>query len=128
MTDAGAGEIFAIARDALKGGQPAFQLQAYPFHMTPKNMALYRNDKNIAFWRQLKEGSDRFESTGEILDVGVADGRYTFGASKDAAKEAAAEAFHASEQAKIAALCDGTAARRCSPPMRMAARTRSSRP
>ena len=102
MTDAGAGEIYAIARDALKGGQPAFQLQAYPFHMTAKNMALYRDDKNIAFWRQLKEGSDRFESGGEILDVGVADGRYTFAPSKDATREAAVQAFHAAQDAAIA--------------------------
>lgn len=111
MTDAAVGEIYAIARDALKGGQPAFQLQAYPFHMTAKNMALYRNDSNIAFWRQLKEGSDRFESTGELLTVGVANGRYTFAKSKDPAREAAFVAFHAAQVAKADDLVkDGSAA------------------
>lgn len=111
MTDAQVGEIYAIARDALKGGQPAFQLQAYPFHMSAKNMALYRNDKNIAFWRQLKEGSDRFESTGEILRTSVVAGRYAFAASADAAKEKAAVSFHAAEMAKVDALVkDGSAA------------------
>lgn len=111
MTDKQVGELYAIARDALKGGQPAFQLQAYPFHMTAKNMALYRNDKNIAFWRQLKEGSDRFESIGEILTTSVVDGRYAFAPSRESAKEAEAKAYHAAEGAKIADLVkDGSAA------------------
>ena len=111
MTDKQIGELYAIARDALKGGQAAFQLQAYPFHMTAANMALYRNDENIAFWRQLKEGSDRFESTGRILDVGVANGRYTFAPSTDPATEQQAKAHHAAEDATIAAIVkDGAAA------------------
>ena len=111
MTDKAIGELYAIARDALAGGQPAFQLQAYPFHMSAKNMALYRSDPSIDFWRQLKDGSDRFESTGEILRTNVVDGRYAFSPSTDPAKEAAAEAFHAAETARIAALvADGSAA------------------
>jgi murein L,D-transpeptidase YafK len=111
MTDKQVGELYAIARDALKGGQGAFQLQAYPFHMTAKAMALYRDDPDIGFWRQLKEGSDRFESTGEILTTSVVDGRYAFAPSSDPAKERAARAYHAEEEAKIAALVkDGAAA------------------
>ncbi len=111
MTDKQVGEIYAIAREALHGGQAAFQMQAYPFHMTAKNLALYRSDPNIGFWNQLKEGSDRFEAAGEILNVGVVDGRYSFAPSADPAREAAAIAFHRAEQAKIAALvADGSAA------------------
>ena len=111
MTDKAVGEIYAIARDALKGGQPAFQLQAYPFHMSAINMALYRNDANIGFWRQLKEGSDRFESTGEILTTSVVDGHYAYAPSHDPAKEAQAKAFHEAELAKVADLVkDGSAA------------------
>ncbi len=111
MTDKAVGEIYAIARDALKGGQPAFQLQAYPFHMSAANMALYRDDPSIDFWRQLKEGSDRFESTGEILDWHVGPGgRYAFAPSADPAREAAAQAFHSAELARIAqAVHDGSA-------------------
>jgi len=104
MTDKGVGEIFAIAREALNGGQSAFQFQAYPFRMTAQNMAKYRSDPNIMFWRQLKEGSDRFEATGEDLVVSVANGRYAYTASKDPAKEALATAWHAREEAAIAAL------------------------
>ena len=111
MTDKQVGELYAIARDALRGGQPAFQLQAYPFHMSAKNMALYRNDANIAFWRQLKEGSDRFEATGEILETSVVGGRYAFAPSHDSAKEQAARAYHTEEEARITALVkDGSAA------------------
>ena len=111
MTDKQVGELYAIARDALKGGQAAFQLQAYPFHMSARNMALYRNDANIAFWRNLKEGSDRFEATGEALVTSVVDGRYAFASSTDPTKEAAAKAFHVAEQAKTADLVrDGSAA------------------
>ena len=111
MTDKQVGELYAIARDSLKGGQPAFQLQAYPFHMSAKNMALYRNDANIAFWRNLKEGSDRFEATGDALVTSVADGRYAFAPSSDPTKETAAKAFHAAELAKVADLVkDGSAA------------------
>jgi len=111
MTDRQAGEIFAIAREALKGGQKAFQLQAYPFHMTPENMALYRADPNIDFWNQLEEGSDRFESTGEILDVSVSGKRYVFAPSRDPAREQAAAAFHQAQLGRIAYLiAQGSAA------------------
>ncbi len=95
MTDKGVGEIFAIAREALRGGQSAFQFQSYPFRMTAQNMARYRADPHIGFWRQLKEGSDRFEATGEELAVSVAGDRYAFAPSADPVKEAAAqEAAH----------------------------------
>ena len=111
MTDRQVGELYAIARDALAGGKGAFQFQSYPFHMSARNMALYRNDEHVGFWRQLKDGSDRFEATGEALRWSVAAGRYAFAPSPDPAREAAAQAFHAAEQDKIAALvADGAAA------------------
>ncbi|HEX8165569.1 MAG TPA: hypothetical protein VF601_07240 [Beijerinckiaceae bacterium] len=111
MTDQQIEEIYALAREAFAGGQPAFQFQAYPFRMTAQNMARHRSDPNIAFWRQLKEGSDRFEATGEEPAVGVAAARYVFGPSRDPAKEARAKARLAEEEARIAALvADGVAA------------------
>jgi murein L,D-transpeptidase YafK len=112
MTDKQIGEIYAIAREAFAGGQRAFQFQAFPFRMTAQNMAKYRADRNIDFWRQLKEGSDRFEATGEEPAVNVVGRRYAFAPSEDPAKEEAAEAYHAGEEAKIAALSDGSAALR----------------
>ena len=43
MTDGTVGEIYAIARDALNGGQAAFQFQSYPFRMSAENMARHRD-------------------------------------------------------------------------------------
>jgi murein L,D-transpeptidase YafK len=104
MTDKGVAEIYALAREALKGGQAAFQFQAYPFRMSAQNMARHRLDPNIAFWRQLKDGYDRFEATGEELDVSVVDGRYAFAPSANPAREALAAERRTREQARIAAL------------------------
>ena len=106
MTDRAAGELYAIARDALNGGQFAFQFQSYPFRMSAENMARHRADPNYAFWRQLKEGSDRFEATAEELQVSVTGGRYVFAPSKDPAKEAAAATRRAAEEARIAGLVE----------------------
>lgn len=110
MMDHTVGEIYAIARDALKGGQTAFQFQSYPFRMTAENMARHRTDPNIAFWRELKAGADRFEATGEELQVGVEGGRYVFSPSKDPAREAAVVTRRAVEEARIATLVDDGAA------------------
>jgi len=49
MTDEDAGEIFALARDAFKGGQRQFQIQAFPFRMAPENFARHRGDPNTNF-------------------------------------------------------------------------------
>jgi murein L,D-transpeptidase YafK len=80
MTDEQIGEIFALARDSFEGGQRAFQVQAYPFRMTPVNLAKHRNNPNIAFWRMLKEGNDHFEVTRQEPKVEVCDQRYVFNA------------------------------------------------
>ena len=104
MTDQQIEEIYALAREAFAGGQSAFQVQAFPFRMTAQNLARHRLDRNIDFWRQLKEGSDRFEATGEEPAVGVAGGRYVFRPFGDPTKEALAAARLAAEQARIAAL------------------------
>ena len=78
MTDEGIREIYAIAREAFAGGQRAFQFQAFPFRMTAENLAMHRTDPNIGFWQQLKEGSDRFEATGQEPEVTVSAGKYAF--------------------------------------------------
>jgi murein L,D-transpeptidase YafK len=91
MTDPQMEEIFAFARFAFNGGQKSFQMQAFPFRMTPENMARYRNDPNYAFWQNIKEGYDLFELTKVPPRVGVCDRKYTFAAgvtSGDAPMEA----------------------------------------
>ncbi|MCB1503014.1 MAG: murein L,D-transpeptidase, partial [Bauldia sp.] len=80
MSDENAGEIFALARDAFKGGQRQFQIQAFPFRMTPENIAKHRGDPNMDFWMNLKEGYDHFEVTHVPPTVAVCDKRYVFDA------------------------------------------------
>lgn len=80
MTDADAGELFALARDAFKGGQRSFQIQAYPFRMTAENMAKHRDNPNVQFWQMLKVGSDNFEVTLKPPKVDVCGQRYVFNA------------------------------------------------
>jgi murein L,D-transpeptidase YafK len=80
MTDEQIGEIYAVAREAFAGGQREIQMQSLPFHMTPENFAKYRLDPNIAFWKELKSGTDNFEVTRQEVEVGVCDGHYVFNA------------------------------------------------
>jgi murein L,D-transpeptidase YafK len=81
MSDEQIQEIFALGRESFFGGQKSFQVQAYPFRMTPANMAKHRNNPNIPFWRMLKEGNDHFEVTKLEPKVDVCDKRYVFNAS-----------------------------------------------
>jgi murein L,D-transpeptidase YafK len=78
MTDQQVGEIYAFGRDAFAGGQTEFQIQAFPFRMTPHNMARYRNDPNYPFWQMLKVGYDHFELTKVPPKVDVCEKRYVF--------------------------------------------------
>jgi murein L,D-transpeptidase YafK len=78
MTDEQVQEIYAFARDAFRGGQTEFQLQAFPFRMTAANMARYKNDPNADFWQMLKEGYDHFEITKLPPKVDVCEKRYVF--------------------------------------------------
>ena len=88
MTDAQIAEIYAIAREAFNGGQRAIQMQSYPFRMTAENLAKHRLDPNIAFWKELKNGSDHFEVTKAETPVVVCGRRYVFGATASGEVEA----------------------------------------
>jgi hypothetical protein len=80
MTDEQISEIYSLGRESFFGGQTAFQVQAYPFRMTPQNMAKYRDNPNMPFWRMLKEGNDIFEVTKTEPRVDVCDRKYVFDA------------------------------------------------
>ena len=125
MTDEQIDQIYAVAREAFAGGQQAIQMQSYPFHMTPENMAKYRDDPNIAFWKQLKEGADNFEVSNQDVSVGVCGKHYVFNTTTPASHmdpagacpslqhdgiEADVAARAARDDAKVAALvATGTA-------------------
>ncbi len=78
MTDEQVQVIYALARDAFDGGQERFQFQAYPFRMTPKNMAKHRDHEHFEFWQMLKRGYDHFELTNVPPKVDVCEKRYVF--------------------------------------------------
>jgi murein L,D-transpeptidase YafK len=80
MTDEQIAEIYALARESFFGGQKSFQIQAFPFRMTPLNMAKHRNSPHLAFWRMLKQGYDHFEVTRVEPKVDVCDKHYVFDA------------------------------------------------
>jgi murein L,D-transpeptidase YafK len=80
MTDEQIAEIYALARESFFGGQRSFQIQAYPFRMTPLNMAKHRNSPHMAFWRMLKQGNDHFEVSRREPRVEVCDKHYVFDA------------------------------------------------
>src|SRR5712671_6568856 len=80
MTDEQIAEIYALARESFFGGQRAFQIQAYPFRMTPANMAKHRNSPHVAFWKMIKQGYDAFEVSRLEPKVDVCEKRYVFNA------------------------------------------------
>ena len=81
MEDAQIEEIYALAREAFKGGQKEFQVHAFPFRMTAENMAIFRNDEHTPFWRMLKRGYEHFEVTRKEPKVDSCDGKYVFNAN-----------------------------------------------
>jgi len=94
MTDEQIAEIYSLGRESFFGGQKSFQLQAYPFRMTPINMAKHRNNPNMPFWKMIEEGYDHFEVTRREPKVDFCEKRYVFDAVKapDAKREPVFEA------------------------------------
>ena len=78
MTDEQVLEIYGFARDAFKGGQEYFLVEALPFRMTPENMARHHDNKNFEFWKMLKVGYDHFELTKRPPKVDVCERQYVF--------------------------------------------------
>ena len=76
MTDALIEEIYILAREAFKGGQPAFDIHAYPFRMTKQNFRRHRRNKWAPFWTDLKKGYDHFEAVKQPPPVQVCEKRY----------------------------------------------------
>lgn len=79
ISDENVAEVYAVVREALKGGQQAFQVQSYPFRMTPKNLAAHKDNPNFDFWMELKAGYDRFEVLHQPPRFQFCEGRYRFG-------------------------------------------------
>ena len=82
MTDEQIAEIYSLGRESFFGGQKSFQLQAYPFKMTPINMAKHRNNPNMPFWKMIKQGYDHFDVTRQEPKVDFCEKKYVFDAAK----------------------------------------------
>ena len=83
MTDAQIEEIYAVMREAFNAGQKSVQFQSFPFHMTAENLAKFRHDPNMPYWKNLKEGSDHFEVTKQEPKINYCGQRYIFNAESN---------------------------------------------
>lgn len=81
MTDEGIAEIYALARETFKGGNPSFQLQIFPFKMTAEKLAQQASSQHLGFWKDIKEGYDLFELTKTPPVWDVCERQYIFNAS-----------------------------------------------
>lgn len=80
MTDEQMQEIYTMAREAFRGGQKAFQVQAYPFRMTAENFFKNQGSEHLDFWKMLKRGHDHFEVTKTPPKLDVCERKYVFNA------------------------------------------------
>lgn len=78
MTDDGIEEIYTLAQTALLNGQASFKVHVFPFPLTDANLAAQKHSKWHAFWTNLKEGYDYFETHGVPPTEFAVDGRYRF--------------------------------------------------
>ncbi|GAA5444657.1 hypothetical protein Misp06_02847 [Microbulbifer sp. NBRC 101763] len=79
MTDTNINEIYTLATEALKGGQPFFRVHAFPFKLTDENLDKYRDHRWYEFWRNLQGGYKYFLVHGRPPNVEVEQGKYVFG-------------------------------------------------
>ncbi|WP_245895281.1 L,D-transpeptidase family protein [Devosia submarina] len=78
ITDAGIKEIYAMVRESFRGGNRSVHLQLLPFRMTEANLSAKAFSPHAPFWRNLKEGTDIFDATGQPPAVDVCERRYVF--------------------------------------------------
>jgi murein L,D-transpeptidase YafK len=80
MTDGLVEEIYALAREALAGGQKQFAVHIFPFRMTRENMQRHQSSQWISFWKTLKDGYDTFEISRQVPSVAVCNRSYVVNA------------------------------------------------
>ena len=107
MTDKGIEEIYGFVAAALSAGQREVPVHIFPFHMTDAAiaretaggvsggfMSFFATDGGngaqwAGFWRNLKEGYDLFQQTGEPPTAYACGDRYAFGAQDASCKRVA---------------------------------------
>lgn len=78
MTDARIEEIYTLAAAALQKGQTRFQVQIYPFRMSPDRLDRESSSPWVDFWRNLAEGDALFARHHLPPTVQVQNQRYHF--------------------------------------------------
>ncbi len=78
MTDEGIKEIYALTREAFRGGNRSVQLQLLPFRMTEANLTAHASSPHLPFWQNLKQGTDIFDATRQLPNWDVCEKRYVF--------------------------------------------------
>jgi hypothetical protein len=103
MTDKGIEEIYGFVAAALAGGQHEVPVHIFPFHMTETAIAAETGTgglmaflaggggfpQHAEFWRNLKQGYDLFEQTGEPPAAFACGDHYAFGSAGGACKRVA---------------------------------------
>ncbi len=79
MTDFRMEEIYTLVEAALQQGQNSFSVHSFPFRMTWENLARHQDSPWIAFWENLKQGYDAFETHHLPPLIMVEDRRYVIG-------------------------------------------------
>ena len=78
MTNAQMQEIWQLVTAAIQNGQQRFQVQVYPFRITPDRMTRLAHSPIGAFWKNLQQGNELFERSGLPPKVSVCKGAYQF--------------------------------------------------
>lgn len=76
MGDEAIEEIYSLVAAALRAGQPAFDVHAFPFHLDDARLAAEQDSPWHGFWAELKAGYDAFERTRQPPTIKVVDGHY----------------------------------------------------
>jgi murein L,D-transpeptidase YafK len=76
MGDTAIEEIYTLADAALRAGQPAFEVHAFPFRLDDAALAAERASPWFDFWSELKPGYDAFERARRPPRVDVRNRRY----------------------------------------------------
>ena len=76
MTNPVIEEIFSLTQAAIKNGQDAVQVHAFPFRMSEERLKAHALNEWYDFWRNLKDVQDSFDRTKRPPRVTVCEGRY----------------------------------------------------
>jgi murein L,D-transpeptidase YafK len=86
-------EVYAVVEAALKAGQPAVDVHAFPFRLTNTALAAEAGHIWAPFWRNLKAGHDLFDARRQPPRVGACRGEYLFDTAAEGPECAAIAAW-----------------------------------